>query len=71
VTVTAAPTLAIGMTIAATATVYPSATSTPGGPPIGSEAAGNQGAIIGGPASNGYTWWQVAFDDNLTGWISG
>ena len=41
---TAAPTLR-SADKAATATVYPSATSTPG-PPIGSEAAGNTGAIM-------------------------
>jgi hypothetical protein len=70
VTVTAAPTLAIGMTVATTGAVYPTATPTPGTPAIGEEAQGNQGTVIGGPASNGYTWWQVAFDDNLTGWTS-
>jgi hypothetical protein len=69
VTVTAAPTLAMGMTVAATITIYPSPTPTPGAATIGSEAQGNQGTVIGGPASNGYTWWQVAFDDDLTGWI--
>ena len=35
---------------------------------IGAEASGNQGVVIGGPASNSSTWWQVAFDDDLTGW---
>jgi hypothetical protein len=70
VTVTAAPTLAMGMTVAATATVYATPTPTPSTPAIGSEAAGNQGTVIGGPRSNEYTWWKVAFDDDLTGWIS-
>jgi hypothetical protein len=69
VAVTAAPTVAMGMTIAATITIYPSATPTLGALAIGSEAPGNQGTVIGGPTSNGYTWWQVAFDDDLTGWI--
>ena len=36
---------------------------------IGVEALGNQGVVIGGPVSaNRLTWWQVAFDDDLTGW---
>jgi hypothetical protein len=70
VAVTGAPTLAMGMTVAATATIYPTPTPTQGAALIGSEAAGNQGTVIGGPVSNGYTWWQVAFDDNLTGWIA-
>jgi hypothetical protein len=69
-TVTPAPTLAMGMTVAATATVYAAPTPTPSTPAIGSEAAGNQGTVIGGPMSNEYTWWKVAFDDDLTGWIS-
>ena len=69
VAVTAAPTLAIGMTVAATGTAYASSTPTPSAPVIGSEALGNQGVVIGGPASNSYTWWQVSFNDNLTGWV--
>jgi hypothetical protein len=69
VTVTAAPTLAIGMTVAAVGTIYASPTPTPGALVIGSEAPGNQGVVIGGPASNSYTWWKVAFNDNLTGWV--
>src|SRR5580658_3558506 len=69
VTVTAAPTLAMGMTVAGTTAVYPTPTPTPGAPVIGEEAQGNRGTVIGGPASEGYTWWRVAFDDDLTGWI--
>jgi hypothetical protein len=69
VTVTAAPTLAMGMTVAGTIAVYPTPTPTPGAPVIGEEAQGNRGTVIGGPASEGYTWWRVAFDDDLTGWI--
>jgi len=69
VAVTAAPTLAIGKTVAATGTIYVVPTPTAGTPVIGSEASGNQGVVIGGPASSTYTWWKVAFDDNLTGWV--
>jgi hypothetical protein len=69
VAVTAAPTLAIGMTVATTGAVYPTATPTSGAALIGEEAQGNQGTVIGGPTSSGYTWWQVAFDDDLTGWM--
>ena len=70
VAVTGEPTLAIGMTVAATATVHPTPAPMQGAPVIGDEAAGSRGTVVGGPASNGYTWWQVAFDDDLTGWIS-
>jgi hypothetical protein len=70
VAVTAALTLAMGMTVATTAAVYPTATPAKGATTIGEEIAGNQGTVIGGPTSSGYTWWQVAFDDDLTGWIS-
>jgi hypothetical protein len=69
VAVTGAPTLAVGMAVATTANIDPYSTPTPGTPVIGSEAAGNQGMVIGGPASDTYTWWQVAFDDDLTGWV--
>jgi hypothetical protein len=67
--VTAAPTLAIGTTVKATGTIYLSPAPKRGAPVIGSEAPGNRGVIIGGPASDSYTWWKVAFDDDLTGWI--
>ena len=37
---------------------------------IGSEAPGNQGVVIGGPVGAGTsTFWEVAFNDNLTGWV--
>src|SRR5271166_3825506 len=74
VTVTAAAQLTIGMTVAAatnsgTTSVY--ATPTPNMSAIGFEASGNQGVVIGGPVSAGAaTWWQVAFDDDLTGWAT-
>ena len=50
-----------------TGTTYVYSTPTPNISAIGSEASGNQGVVIGGPVSNSYTWWQVAFDDDLTG----
>ena len=69
VAVTAAPTLTVGETVAATGTIYAYSTPTPNTPAIGSEWPGNQGVVIGGPASNGSTWWEVAFNDGLTGWV--
>ena len=69
VDISAPPALAMGMTVASTGTTYVYATSSKSTPPIGGEAQGNQGAVVGGPVSaNGLTWWQVAFDDDLTGW---
>jgi len=71
VTVTAAPQFTVGMTVAAvgtTGTTYVYSTPTPNISAIGAEASGDQGVVIGGPASNSSTWWQVAFDDDLTGW---
>src|SRR5271166_592755 len=69
VAVTAAPTLTVGETVAAIGTVY--VDSTPASPPaIGSEWPGNQGVVIAGPVSNGTTWWEVAFNDGLTGWVA-
>jgi hypothetical protein len=69
VDISAPPALAMGMTVASTGTTYVYSTPSTGTPPIGGEALGNQGAIVGGPVSaNGLTWWQVAFDDDLTGW---
>ena len=70
VAVTAAPTLTVGETVAATGTIWAYSTPTPNTPAIGSEWPGNQGVVIGGPASNGCTWWRVAFNDGLTGWTS-
>ena len=68
VAVTAAPTLTVGMTVAATGKIYAYSTPSNSTSAIGVEASGNQGVVIGGPASNGNTWWKVAFDDDLTGW---
>ena len=60
----------IGATVAAAGTLYVFPTPTPGTPVIGSEASGNQGVVIGGPVSAGtVTFWEVAFNDNLTGWV--
>jgi hypothetical protein len=70
VAVTAASALAIGMTVAATGLIYIYPTPLPNASAIGSEAPGNQGAVINGPTSSTYTWWQVAFSDDLTGWTS-
>ena len=53
VTLSASPRLAVGMTAAASGTIYAAPTPTTGAPMIGSEASGNQGVVIGGPASNG------------------
>ena len=69
VAVTPAPTLTVGETVAATGTIWAYSTPTPNTPAIGSEWPGNQGVVIGGPASNGSTWWEVAFNDGLTGWV--
>jgi hypothetical protein len=58
----------IGETVAAAGTDYVYAAPSPRSPVIGAETSGAQGVIIGGPVTDGYPWWQVAFDDNLTGW---
>ena len=68
VAVTAAPTVTVGQTVATTGTTWVYSTPTPNTPAIGHEWPGNQGVVIGGPASNGFTWWGVAFNDGLTGW---
>ena len=73
VAVTAAAQLTVGMTVAAagtTGTTYVYSTPSPNISAIGAEASGNQGVVIGGPASNSATWWQVSFDDDLTGWAT-
>ena len=69
VAVTGAQQLTIGMTVPATETVYAHPTPSTKMPQIGAEAKGNQGAVIGGPVSGKNIWWQVAFDDDLTGWV--
>ena len=72
VTPSAAPQLAMGMTIKATDTVYARPTPSPNATLIGHETPGNQGVVIGGPVSAGgirFTFWKVAFYDDLTGWV--
>ena len=57
------------MTVATTGTLYVWSTPSNGTKAIGVEAQGNQGTIIGGPESaDSMTWWQVFFNDDLTGW---
>jgi hypothetical protein len=69
VDISAPPALAMGMTVATTGTLYVWSTPSNSTSPIGGEALGNQGAVVGGPVSaNGLTWWQVVFGDDLTGW---
>jgi hypothetical protein len=69
VSMSAQPTLAMGMTVNTTGTLYVWSTPTSSTPAIGVEAQGNQGFVIGGPVSaNSITWWEVSFDDDLTGW---
>jgi hypothetical protein len=65
----ASPTLAIGMTVEAENQLYVWATPSTGTNAIGVEAQGNEGTIIGGPVSaDSLTFWQVSFNDDLTGW---
>jgi hypothetical protein len=68
VTLTPAPTLTVDETVAATRKIYVYPAPSPSASTIGSEAPGNQGVVIGGPTSDSYTWWEVAFNNNLTGW---
>ena len=57
------------MTVASTGTTYVYSTPSTSPPAIGVEAQGNQGTVIGGPESaDSMTWWQVSFNDDLTGW---
>jgi hypothetical protein len=57
------------MTVEASNQLYVWSTPSDGTKAIGVEAQGNQGTVIGGPESaNGLTFWQVSFNDDLTGW---
>ena len=67
----ASPTLATGMTVATTGTISVWSTPSTGNKSIGEEAQGNQGTVIGGPESaDSITWWEVSFNDDLTGWTT-
>ena len=63
------PNLAVGETVAAVGMTYAFSAASPSAPAIGDEAPGNRGVVIAGPANNPYTQWQVAFSDDLTGWV--
>ena len=63
------PTLVPGMTVAAKYTLSVRQPPPRNSTSIGFEMSGNQGVVIGGPVNaDGAVWWQVAFNDNLTGW---
>jgi hypothetical protein len=67
----ASPTLATGMTVATTGNISVWSTPSTGNKSIGEEAQGNQGTVIGGPESaDSITWWEVSFNDDLTGWTT-
>jgi peptidoglycan hydrolase-like protein with peptidoglycan-binding domain len=60
---------AIGDAVQTTAKLNVRATPSTKGKLLGTEAKGAQGAIIGGPTiANGYTWWDIAFSNHVTGW---
>lgn len=60
----------IGDTVAATVTPTNIRPSPAGNPVLGTVNAGTQGKVVAGPTqANGFAWWQVAFPNNLTGWV--
>ncbi len=59
----------VGSTIRTTDRVRVRSSASITAAPISVQSTGSSGTIIGGPVqSNGYTWWQVSYANNTTGW---
>jgi hypothetical protein len=68
--VNSAPQFTIGETVTPTGLIWLRSAPLSSAPAIGSEPLGAQGVVINGPTTSGITtYFQVAFSDNLTGWI--
>ena len=68
--VTSAPQFTIGETVTPTGLIYLRSAPLSSAAAIGSEPLGARGVVINGPTVSGITtYFQVAFSDNLTGWI--
>lgn len=60
---------AIGARVQTTARLAVRATPDKSGSKLGTEAKKAKGTIIGGPTSaNGYIWWDINWDNGLSGW---
>ncbi len=68
-TVTVSKAFAVGARVVTTATVTVRSKPSTTAPTVCTEAAGSTGTIKNGPKNaQGFTWWNVAYDNGCTGW---
>ena len=64
--------LAVGSRVTTTANLNVRSSASAGASKLGTESIGAQGVVIGGPTTaSGHTWWQVNFDNGISGWSIG
>src|SRR5262245_57756184 len=65
--------LQIGDRVQANSTV--NVRQTPAGAPLGTQSAGSQGTVVGGPtvaslSGTSYIWYNINFDAGVDGWVA-
>jgi hypothetical protein len=65
-------TIAIGGGVVTTANLNVRASASANATKLGTETLGSMGTVAGGPTTaGGHTWWQVNWDNGLSGWSIG
>jgi hypothetical protein len=68
----AATSLAIGTRIVTTANLNVRNSASVSGSKLSTELIGSLGTVTSGPTTaGGYTWWQITYDNAMTGWSVG
>ena len=64
-----AASIAVGGRVVTTANLNVRQSASASATKLGTESVGSLGTVIGGPTSaNGRTWWQVSYDNGISGW---
>ena len=67
-----APTIAVGSRVVTTANLNVRSSASASASKLGTESIGSLGTAIGGPTSaSGHTWWQINWDNAISGWSVG
>jgi parallel beta-helix repeat protein len=65
-------TITISSRVTTTANLNVRTSASPNAPKVGTEAVGSLGTVVGGPTNaSGHTWWQINYDNGITGWSIG
>ena len=61
--------IVVGSRVVTTANLNVRSSASAGATKLGTESPGSLGTVIGGPTTaGGHTWWQVSYDNGISGW---